>query len=69
MSKKLHGVTNGGNTKEEWEAHNMCGFQKAECSNEEGSFSITILPFIDKVQNRLAGCDAYSFLDGYSRYH
>ncbi len=46
MSKKLHGVTNCGNTKEEWEAQNLCRFQKAKYSNEEGSFSITILPFI-----------------------
>jgi len=27
------------------------------------------LPFIDEVLNITAGYEAYSFLDGYSRYH
>ncbi len=27
------------------------------------------LPFIDEVLNTLVGYEAYSFLDGYSRYH
>jgi hypothetical protein len=27
------------------------------------------LPFIDEVLNIRAGCEAYSLLDGYFRYH
>ncbi len=27
------------------------------------------LPFIDEVLNTMVGCETYSFLDGYSRYH
>jgi hypothetical protein len=27
------------------------------------------LPFIDEVLNTIVGYEAYSFLDGYSRYH
>ncbi len=35
-------ITNCDNTKQEREAQNLCGFQKAKCSNQEGSLPITI---------------------------
>jgi putative transposase len=30
---------------------------------------VTPLPFTNEVLNIMARCEAYSFLDGYSRYH
>ncbi len=42
MWKGYMATTNCGNTKEKKEIQNLCGFQKIECSNKKGSFSITI---------------------------
>jgi hypothetical protein len=41
-------------------------FRKFKCSHKEGSMP---LPFIDEVWNKIERYEAYSFLDGYLRYH
>jgi hypothetical protein len=35
-------ATNCGSAKKKWETLNLCGLQKVEFTNKEGSFSITI---------------------------
>ncbi len=44
----------------------ICVDFKIECNNE-GPFPIT--KFINEVLNTMARCEAYSFFDGYLRYH
>jgi hypothetical protein len=44
----------------------LCEFQKVEFNNKANPFP---LPFIDEKLNIMAGCEAYSFLDGYFGYH
>ncbi len=46
-------ITNSGSNKKEWEAQNLCGFQKTECNNKEGSFSITIYRLSTKHNGRV----------------
>jgi hypothetical protein len=41
-------------------------FKKTKCNHKKDPYP---LPFIDEVLNIVAGYEAYSFLDGYSRYH
>jgi hypothetical protein len=41
-------------------------FRKLDVTTKKDPFP---LPFIDEVLNTMAGCEAFSFLDGYFGYH
>jgi hypothetical protein len=41
-------------------------FKKLKATMKKDPFP---LPFTDEVLNKMAWCEAYSFLDGYSKYH
>jgi hypothetical protein len=41
-------------------------FKKTKCSHKKDPYP---LPFIDEMLNIVIGYEAYSFLDGCSRYH
>ncbi len=58
-------VTHSNSTQEKWQAKNLYRFQKTKCNHKEGSIPITF----HIVLNIVAGYEAYSFLDGYSRYY
>jgi hypothetical protein len=44
----------------------LCGFQKLNKATKQNPY---LFPYSDEVLNIVIGYEAYSFLDGYSRYH
>jgi hypothetical protein len=47
--------------------HKICiDFKKLNVATKKDPYP---LPFTDEVLNTIAGYEAYSFLNGYSRYH
>ncbi len=60
-------VTNSGSTQEKWEAKNLCKIQKTKCNYKERSLSIAFYKW--GFEHNYNPHDAYSILDGYSRYH
>jgi hypothetical protein len=59
-------VTHSSSTQEKWQAKNLHRFQKLNITTKKDPYP---LPFTNEVLNTVAGYEAYSFLDGYSRYH
>jgi hypothetical protein len=60
-------VTHSSSTQEKWQVENLYRFQKKlNAATKKNPYP---LPFIDEVLNIVARYEAYSFLDGYSRYH
>ncbi len=59
-------ITHSGNVQEEWKIENLCGFHKLNKATKKNLYP---LPFFDEVLNTIARYKAYSFLDGYLRYH
>jgi hypothetical protein len=59
-------ITNCGCAKEEWQVVNLCSFQKKIVVTKKDPY---LLPFTNEVLNIVAKYEAYSFLDGFSRYH
>jgi hypothetical protein len=59
-------VTHNGSTLEKWQTKKLYRFQKTKCSTKKDPYPLL---FTDEMLNTIAGYKAYSFLDGYSRYH
>ncbi len=59
-------ITHSNSTQEKWKMWIYIDFKKLNLATKKDP---SPLPFIDEVLNTIAGYDAYSFLDGYSRYH
>jgi len=59
-------ITHSGNTQEEWKTKTLYIFKKLNKATKKYPY---LLPFSDEVLNIVVRYEAYSFLDGYSRYH
>jgi len=59
-------VTHSSSTQEKWQPENLYKCQKIKWNHKKDPYP---LPFIDEMLNIVAGYEAYSFLNGYSRYH
>jgi hypothetical protein len=55
-------VTHSSTTQEKWQAENLYRFQKLNIATKKDPYP---LPFTNEVLNKVAGYEAYSFLDGY----
>jgi hypothetical protein len=59
-------VTYSNNTQEKWQTEICINFKKLSATIKKGPYP---LPFTYEMLNIVARYEAYSFLDGYSRYH
>jgi hypothetical protein len=59
-------VTHSNGTQEKWQVIIYIDFRKLNATTKKDPYP---LPFTNEVLNTIVGYEAYSFLDGYSRYH
>jgi hypothetical protein len=59
-------VTHNSRTQEKWQVENLYKLKKTKCSHKKNPYP---LPFTNEVLNTIAWYEAYSFLDGYLKYH